>query len=70
MSDRPRQIEVIITLTSSDSFNCIKDDIETELVCCWHTFEEVEIKERRTKTKPSEHLIKCVEDIKERLSRI
>lgn len=70
MNDRPRQIEVIITLTSSDSFKLIKEDIETELRYCWHTFEEIEIKERRTKTKPSEHLIKCVEDIKGRLSKI
>lgn len=47
MNDRPKQIEVIITLKSSDSFDCIKDDIEAELNCCWHTFEEIEIKERR-----------------------
>ena len=46
MNDRTRQIEVTITLTSSDSFKLIKEDIEAELCCCWHTFDGVEITEK------------------------
>ena len=46
MNDRTRQIEVTITLTSSDSFKLIKEDIETELSCCWHWFDGIEITEK------------------------
>ena len=46
MSEEARQIEVIITLTSSDSFKLIKEDIETELRYCWHMFDGVEITEK------------------------
>ena len=46
MNEKSRQIEVIITLTSNDSFKLIKEDIETELCCCWHMFDGVEITEK------------------------
>ena len=41
-----RTIVIEIEIDSEDPFKLIKNDIEQELNCCWHSFDKVEITEK------------------------
>jgi len=40
-----RYIDVRIRLKSDDSLKVLRDDIEMELGCCWHSLEVIDVKE-------------------------
>lgn len=40
-----RYIDVRIRLKSEDSLRILRDDIEMELNCCWHSLEVIYVKE-------------------------